>query len=71
MEPPVERDGPGVAEGLVEVGAERPQRLLLARRVQVQRRPHHVQILLANVSAVLSDLEKNPDKMLVTVLIWL
>ena len=45
VEPPVEGDGPGVAEGLVEGRAEGPQRLVLRGRVQVQRRADHVQIL--------------------------
>ena len=45
VEPPVEGDGPGVAEGLVEGRAEGPQRLVLRGRVQVQRRADHVQVL--------------------------
>ena len=56
VEPPVERDGPGVAEGLVEVGAERPQRLILRGRVKVQRRTNHVQILYQYFLAFISQL---------------
>ena len=45
VEPPVEGDGPGVAQGLVEGRAEGAQRLVLRGRVKVQRRANHVQIL--------------------------